>query len=501
MKTIKHYMRIVLPVLMAAVMMVACSSNKDKEGAFIPKDAYFVADINVASIWQKGELANAEQLGSIQMVRSALEASAPEFNNLFGNILKDPSSCGINMERNISFFMTEKMVGITATLKDQKTFEDFIATLNKEGDGIKTEKDGSLKVINFANEFVGVYDENHLVFAFDTKSCSDLESQKNYAKSLFDLDIDESMADDENYEKYLAERQDINFYASYANILKLSGGLALSQMQSLMPKETFEALEKTSIYYTLSFENGSIDINGDYIGLPDEFTKLMSQDFNAKLLGYMPEQTLAALTFAVKPSFLYDLISANPALKPFMSEDTEFGSVKEIFEAFGGSFAASFYGMNGDTPLFAVVCDIKNATLVANIMNSLEVENGKDIPGTAIKVFYNNEVLLVTSDAAVVSAAQNGGNANGMTLIADKAKKGNYFYMNLKVQDYPQEIINALGIGSDPTVATLLGMLDNLEFTSNNAAHSTVKINLTNTSTNSLAYMLQVFDMLAMGNN
>ena len=55
MKTIKRYLTLVLPVLMAAVMMTACSSSKNSEGAFIPKDAYFVADINVGSMWQKGD--------------------------------------------------------------------------------------------------------------------------------------------------------------------------------------------------------------------------------------------------------------------------------------------------------------------------------------------------------------------------------------------------------------------------------------------------------------
>lgn len=500
MKTIKRYLTLVLPVLMAAVMMTACSSSKNSEGAFIPKDAYFVADINVGSMWQKGELANADQLNSVQLLRTFLQGAAPEIDNLFGEIIKDPSSCGIDMERNIDFFMSKgedgkDMGALVAALKDQKTFENFIATLTKDNN-IKSEKDGGRQILLLDKDCIAVYDENTLVFVIDVDYVNNTDALKAYAAKIFDLDEDNSMLADENFTKYQDLRQDINFFANYESILKLSGGAqSAAMMQYVFPKEDAEALMKSAIYYTISFENGAIDIKQGNIGAPENLKKLINQKFNDKLVNYMPEQTLAAITFGINTKELFNYFSKVPTLKELTKEDTDFGTVEEIVNAFGGSFVASFYGATGDTPLFAVACDITNHDLVAAMLDNMGIANG--IPDSPVKVYLGSDVLVISSDANVISAAQKGGFGNGMSAIADNAKKGNYMYIDLKYQDYPESMLNSLGIQPDAVSAMILAMLDYAEYytVDNNEGH--LKLHLTNTTANSLAYAIQTIDQLA----
>lgn len=501
MKTINRYLKFVLPVVLTAVLAVACSSSKNQEGAFIPKDAYFVADINVGSMWQKGELTQANDLNSIQMLHSFLAVSAPEFDKILEEMIKDPSSCGIDMDRNIAVFMSDNngrsMAVVNAALKDQKVFEDFLATVEKTAGGMKTAEESGRKVTVFGNEFIAAYDETNVVFVFNADGKTDIETQKSYATTLYDLDKDNSMLADKHYGEYKDLRHDINFYAHYANLMKLTGGAAsMTQMQAFLPKEDYDAMQQAAICYTVSFENGSIDVNGSYLGTPAGLQKIADQKFNAKLVDYMPEQTLVAFTFALSPSGLIDYLGSIPSLKPFLGNDTGYGSIKDIVTAFGGSFIGSFYGMENNTPLFAAACDINNEELVSEMLEDMGLGTTGVIPGSPVKYILTNGAFVISTDDAVITAAANGGFGNGLNNIADKAKNGNYFYLDLKIQDYPEELVSQLGV-LDPVATMLLGMLDFAEAYSDNTTTGTFKLHLANSNANSLAYTIQTIDQVA----
>ena len=503
MKTLKHYLKFFLPVVATVALVFASCSSEKEEGALIPKDAYFVADINVNSLWQKGELAKAdEQLNSVMLIRSFTKAAAPEFDKLLGDMLKAPSSCGIDMERNISFFMSmngdKQMAAMTATLKDEEAFENFLSTLTKDANDVKTSEENGRKVVNFANVFTGVYDAHNLVFVFDVENQNDIQGQKAFAAKLFDLDKDNSMAADKNYNEYLKCRKDLNFFASYASLFELKNGEADMEMLFFLPKDDYEALKQAAIYYTLSFEDGSIDFNGGYLGNPIGMTAFMDQKFNDRVLHYMPQTAFIAATFAINPEGFYNYLSQIPFLKGLMAESTELGDVKDIINAFGGSFAFDFYGLEGDKPLFAAACDIKNAALVDQLLASLGVQNGGTIPNSPAMVYHNDEMLVVSTDSRVIDAAKQGGLGNGMADIAAKAKEGNYFYMNLKYQDYPTEVLNAIGFDKlDPSALAFLDLLDYAEAFAESNPLGTFKIRLTD-NRNSLATLISTIDNVAV---
>ena len=98
MKTMKRKLFRLLPLMVAAVLFMVSCSSKD-EGTFIPKNASFVCHIDVASLWEKGDLANADNLKMVQSMRQNLKSEDPEFDQLVGAILKDPNSCGIDFRQ------------------------------------------------------------------------------------------------------------------------------------------------------------------------------------------------------------------------------------------------------------------------------------------------------------------------------------------------------------------------------------------------------------------
>ena len=136
MKALKHYLRFVLPTLLvAAVMMTSCSSGANKEGAVIPKDALFVATLDLGSVWEKGELKKANDLKIVKEIHKNLKEESPNLDKIVNDILSDPESSGIDFGKNVTLFATQEgrqtYFVVSATMKDNEKFEALFSKMKK----------------------------------------------------------------------------------------------------------------------------------------------------------------------------------------------------------------------------------------------------------------------------------------------------------------------------------------------------------------------------------
>lgn len=133
MKTIKQYVKFALPLFAAvAFLLTSCSGLKDKE-AQVPSNAILVAHMNVNSIWQKAELNNPDNLQTYTLLREGLGEAMPKLEQLITNLLKDPSTTGIDTGKDVVFFAATKgnsIMSVTgafeASLKDKESFTNFL---------------------------------------------------------------------------------------------------------------------------------------------------------------------------------------------------------------------------------------------------------------------------------------------------------------------------------------------------------------------------------------
>ncbi len=519
MKTMKRYLLRVLPVMVTvAMLMVSCSKGAD-EGAFIPKNASVIFHINVASLWQKADLANADNLQMMNSLHEAFQVISPKGDQLVEAFLKDPTSCGIDFKKPVCVFSepftegpinTEYTVA-SAKLQSRKDFDKFVVDLEEVvGEKFKHCDTLDMTVIELGENELLAYNNSRLFFIenfpqmingiLDDPSDEVLTSTQYLAK-LLNLKKEESMASNKYFDKYLADSKDISYFMSYGNMLNITITPMNSILMKFYSEKDLKEFEEASVCIYTSFENGRIELTSKTYGIPEVLQKFGSHKFNEELLTYLPAQTLAALTVSADVKDLVEYIDSleDGELNLDESLGIDDYTIRDLINALGGSMAASFYGMQEGTPYFTAAIDLNNSDLARNLLNELAVNNGNTYSFEIfpdMQLVLNDKVAVLSTDPAVIANAQAGGKSNGLMAIADKAKKGNYFYMDLKLANWPTELLALIGIDSMPIVSSIFAMFDYIEAETINDQDGICNIYLSSDKTNSLAYILQEVDKM-----
>ncbi len=516
MKTIKQYVKFALPVVAAvAFLLTSCSGLKDKE-AQVPSNAILVAHMNVNSIWQKAELNNPDNLQTYTLLREGLGEAMPKLEQLITNLLKDPSTTGIDTGKDVVFFAATKgnsIMSVTAafeaSLKDKESFTNFLNNVaDVAGEKLAIEE-GDLSYLSLEKNVVMAYNNKSVVIVAGMQA----DSLKDYAKHLFELDGSEALTSNEHYKTYLDNRQDEGLFLPLCNWFGEKGFLNDPTIKALMQQsgsqftdDQIAMLAKTSCYFTTSFENGAIVTTLKTLGLDGQYKDALGKGIDNSLMAFMPEQTLAALSLSVNMPAIVKVISADKASMEAGDKqlaDAGFSfTVSDLLNAFGGNLMASFYGMSKDNmPLFALACDISNAEPVNNFLAHCDLK-GKDnvyTLGKDVILYFDGKTLALTSDATAPKAYAKGGYENPCAIVADKVRKGNYLYLDLNVQRYPQSILDLLGYkaGNDATLDQVLALFDCLELVTVDETTSVCTLKL-NDQRNALAAILGTADAVAM---
>lgn len=516
MKTFRQYLRFALPVVATvALLFSSCSSSLKEKEAQVPKNAYFVANVNLGTLWEKGDLKNIENLRTYSMLQDGL-SSLPKLERFVTNLLKDPSSSGIDTGKDILFFVAKNgkspMVTLTASLKNKKEFSDFLSSLSDFADfnlSVDNESDDGLVYATLDKDAVAVYNEKSVALVIAT----DRESRKGmneYGASLFEMEESESLFSNSQFKEYWNNRKEIGYYLPLSNIMNdkdLIPAYAMSEMKREMGDEQFNALKNVTTFCSMAFQNGSIDMHFKTLGLPSNY-KLTGSGIPSSLMRFMPDHTLAALSISVDMPALMKIWESNKEIRQAFNERIEGTSytVKDLFSLFGGNLVASFYGMdNNGMPLFAVSADVKDNAMVAQLIESFgdagiqQTGNIYSMPieGMPSWLYSNGNTIAFTNDGNAANLYAVGGYGNGLGQVASKIQKGNYFYMDLNLHNYPGILLDMIGYRYDPTLEQVLSILNSLEIISMGDNEGLFRINLNNTD-NSLALIVNLVDQLIM---
>lgn len=514
MKTIKQYVKFALPLFAAvAFLLTSCSGLKDKE-AQVPSNAILVAHMNVNSIWQKAELNNPDNLQTYTLLREGLGEAMPKLEQLITNLLKDPSTTGIDTGKDVVFFAATKgnsIMSVTgafeASLKDKESFTNFLNNVaDVAGEKLAIEE-GDLSYLSLDKNVLMAYNNKSVVIVAGMQA----DSLKDYAKHLFELDGSEALTSNEHYKTYLDNRQDEGLFLPLCNWFGEKGFLNDPTIKALMQQsgsqfsdDQVAMLAKISCYFTTSFENGSIVTTCKTLGNPTDNAKFLGKGIDNSLMAFMPSPTLTAFSFSVDmPACLEYIANDKASAEAFNESIEELGcTVKDIVEIFAGNFVGSFYGMGkGNMPLCAVAADIAKADLVNNFLQSagLKAKNNVYDLGSGMSLFFDGKTIAFSTDANAPKAYAQGGYQNSLAVVADKIRKGNYFYMDLKIQDYPQAVLDLLDYkaGNDALLDQVLSLLDYLEVVTTAPDEMKIILKLTD-SRNALAAILGTADAVAM---
>lgn len=501
MKNLKHYLGMVLTLTLASAVLFSACSPKQEEGAVVPKNAVLVVTANVGSLWKKGELDKADRMNSVQSLRQQLQQNAPELDELVGAVMADPSSCGLDLGRDLLFFYTLDLTEhfgskavLSAWVKDQKQFDDFLSRLDNEaGLGLKSSKEGDLTVSDFGGGLVGVSNGERVLFVIPTADGQTSKAMSLYAASLFELKHEESMASMETFATFLGGRKDINLFYPYSGLLDGSGSMGLD----IFPKEDLEALKKTAVCCYGSFEQGSIEFTSTTLNMPENMKAILDHDVNRHLLDFVPGSSLIVLSFNVDLHGLMDYFAKTEMLDP-EQELMDDLTPDDIADLLGGSMVICLHGYASGMPLVTAALDIADADAADDLLDELGFDKGANhiytIKGNPLQVFCDGKVAVATTDGALLGRILKDGAVKGFESKAPLFTKGNGFYMDLNLEDYPAELLSWAGLVDNPVATLLFGLFDHVESYSVNHVESMLRIVMADDKSNSLAYILQTLD-------
>jgi hypothetical protein len=441
-----------LVALLAVVTLASCSKGVDM-GKYIPNDAVMVFDVDMDELWDKADLDNIDQISFVKLGRQELRSENPWAADLVDAILKDPTTTGLNLKRDIAvyFCFNGDIDGaVIATMHNKKKFEEFLNDFAKQNElTVKFEDKDGWRLATMVSEFNV---ENYVAFNGDVAM---LLFSGNCMDKRLTLKKDESLASDKRFREYWKNRSELSMWMGMKELMSIAGqnGEDVQGMLSqIYGEEYWKAIENASIAGNVVFDKGVMRMVFTYQGISSKIMKQYMQKFESDLVDYMPEKTYATMAVAYNLEETMKVLEANKELDINLDEDAMEGvTVRDAVSAFGGSMLFSLFDLQVDNgsvmPMMALAVDIKDADIVKKLLAEAGLtaveENVYRLEGFfnfLIYVALNKKAVFVTNSDAALEGFKKGGNKNAMKNVAKSVKAGNYIYADLDINHYPDGV-------------------------------------------------------------
>ena len=441
-----------LVALLAVVTLASCSKGVDM-GKYIPKDALYVLDFDMDELWDKADLDNIDQISFVKLGRQELRSENPWAADLVDAILKDPTSTGLNLKRDIAayFCYNSDIDGaVIATMHNKKKFEEFLNDFAKQNElTVKFEDKDGWRLATMVSEFNV---ENYVAFNGDVAM---LLFSGNCMDKRLTLKKDESLASDKRFREYWKNRSELSMWMGMKEIVSIAeqnGTDVKGALGQIYGEEYWKAIENASIAGNVVFDKGVMRMVFTYQGISDKIMKQYMQKFDDELVDYMPEKTYATMAVAYNLEETMKVLEANEEFDINLDEEAMEGvTVRDAVSAFGGSMLFSLFDLQVDNgsvmPMMALALDIKDADIVKKLLAEAGLtaveENVYSLEGFfnfPIYVAMNKKAVFVTNSEAALECFKKGGNKNAMKGIAKSVKAGNYVYADLDINHYPDGV-------------------------------------------------------------
>ena len=317
-----------LAFFVCAITLFSSCGKNNEAGKMIPKNALFVAHVNLKSMNDKLSWNDIKQTGWYQDAHS--DSSIPEWRR---KILENPSASGIDFDEGLTFFMAKdsgaEYLAAEGKLKSEKDFEQF----NKNFDPASTvKKQGKINVLVLKDKNVVGWNDDHFVYVMNPRTTSSQMYKWNdstnfqnndepvdksaqlavVCQNLFNLKAANSLSENDHFASLLKESGDIHLWQNTEAIINSSSSMGMLGMLKL------DAFTKGNFStYTVNFNNGKIDVDQKtYVSkeLTDIVKKYSGTSVNMDMIKNIPSQDMIGLlAFNFKPEGITELIKLTGA--------------------------------------------------------------------------------------------------------------------------------------------------------------------------------------------
>ncbi len=416
-----------------------------------------------------------------------LRSEDANLNKMMDQFLNDPAACGLDLREDLLLAVSEQhgdiWVEIVAKMHNKNDYEKFLRNYYNGGQ------------IREYESFSYVEDEGWII-AWDKKVAmligTDAEKYDMRAEAdrLYKLEKGKSITSKKQFSEFWKNRGDVSLFVDLAGLLNIPD---IRRELRDVPQSMFEGLDEAACFATLNFNKGNMELHLQSINCDNNsFKEILKQEFNEKILGYMPEKVLAAASFSVNMQVLIDLIKkADDDLLKEKIDDNY--TLREILNCFNGSASGAISELKMEQydllPIYTITADMSNSSKIKQLINNMnltEEKNGYYKLDDELYVAVINDVLILTNDIDMRR-----GNNKGLKNVADDAKTGFFAYADLDINHYPSSLTKDL---STDTRNFLKSLWSSCELKSNKENSVDITLSIPSGDKNSLAYTLKLFD-------
>ncbi|MBI3509716.1 MAG: DUF4836 family protein [Bacteroidetes bacterium] len=461
----------ILGVLLIGFLLIWWwTRGSDAHLKFIPRNAVFVASINMKGIASKIDLDKIKNSVLFEDMKKNMDHG----NDAVSQAMNDPMSSGIDIFSKPYFFMTvdhddyENLYtgGIAFAIKNADDFYSFIQKTTDHS----VEGTGDFHYVKIDGHSCVAWSKDGGIFIGTDKHSDDM---KDYARSLIEQPEKESILSNDAFGSFRSADYDIGAFLNYDGLRKIPF------------IDIPDYMKGTAIIMKLNFNNGELDYSAEYVpskdnanALPDVIGK---SGINADLKKSIPGGSFGFAAVSVNMKGLYDYMDKDDKMSMYLDEIAEKMDMKrkDLADIFSGDayFALSdfkekivstqvpdyenydiynYYGFSYKTEIdtvldsrYIVGITVNNPDLWSKMMEKSEpVDTGNGVKmwstGYYSKVYYfmghHGKNYFITNDYQTASdLSSNGTTGKSVSGPNDDLLSKNPFaaYMNLDYSSYP----------------------------------------------------------------
>ena len=455
-------------LLFAFVMIFSSCSKSTSNLESIPKNASSVTAINLTSLIRKLDYSSMKDLKFMRAMNKEIAEENRKASRMMEDLMENPMSSGFDFLSDVYVYTLneaedENFVCVSIALKNKDKFKDFAKKLIRE-----TEEDYEL-IEETAFEYFLM---RNLAISFDDSKAVILlpinrSSRKNLdyqAEALMELSEEKQITNDENFSKFIKEKEDISFWIS-SNAFK--GEREFRQAE----KEFGFDLSDNFLSSHISFNKGQIELSSNF-SLNEDLKKEMAMDImgkglGGKLLNYFPKEYLAIYAFSVNTDELFEAIEDEKEYDKLADQFEKMtkNSLQEFIQNLEGNVLIDVYGMRAmeiktrygtrtkEMPLVGAVLDFKNKEVIYDLINQMPEDFLVDfndyfeieLPGMSpVYLAVNENELYVSNDYdglldyALADSPKN--TLNDAEIASNLKNNASFASLNLNIANYPNNI-------------------------------------------------------------
>ncbi len=409
MKIIKS--SIILIVLVA--FLTSCNNKQNSELQVLPKTVDFVFTFNPHQLQSKSGIKNIAETNAYKKFTENMSPENEKYFNEFDYIFQNSEESGIDLNKNVFFFENNQhkgflvSMGTSFKLANSDKFTSLMKKIiSNNGDTIKINIENNINYIiinNKGKKKILAWNKTIFIGAILSNGRINISHFKKYYLSLFTQNLNNSLANNTDFETFYSKRKDLNLWFGSDFIMSKIP----QQYRMIVQMQAPIKLEGIGYHFYTDFQNGKAVIESELI-LPDDLKnlienyKIVKETFDKRMLEIIPQKSIFNLSFAINPYEFYKMIEKLYAERQIdtkgmeqMFESSTNIKLEKILKAFSGDVIINIHDVkinveNNDSSKYA------DKHLTAKWMYSIAVKmDDKDVYNWAVNKFKKNKLELV----------------------------------------------------------------------------------------------------------